>query len=140
MVKKILVPLWRHGRNIGALHHALALARRIAARVFLLEFTSAVGEPGDEPGSENVTEDLVAAARLSGLNVSCHKADGPFAEEVTGFLEREPVDILVLGEAEEDRGGVLVGNKWSAGAQVILVKKRKQGESASPPNVREEKE
>jgi len=127
MEKNILVPLGPHSRGLTAVHHAFALAKRIPARVFILEFVrSGRGEDRQGMSEQDLLGDLITTARQSGLNVSYHTVWGvPFEKEVIGFLHEEGIHILVLEEGGEHWNRFLRHTGATMPSQVILVKEKK---------------
>jgi hypothetical protein len=125
MEKNILVPLGPHNKGIRGIHHALALAKRIQARVFILEWVPSEEQGNQRGPGEDILADLIAAARQAGLNVSHHKARGPFESELLGFVQKESIHVLVLEEGEEDWNRVLHRTRETLPTQVILVKQKR---------------
>jgi hypothetical protein len=125
MEKNILVPLGPHNKGIRGVHHALALAKRIPARVFILEWVPSEGEDDQRSPEEDVLGDLITTARQAGLNVSHHKARGPFEKELVGFVHEEGIHVLVLEEGEEHWNRVLQQTRATLPTQVILVKQKR---------------
>lgn len=64
-------------RKMGRWSFDPALARRVPARVFIPEFEPEAGEKDFQVTAGEVLRDLIAAARESGLNISCHGAPIP---------------------------------------------------------------
>jgi hypothetical protein len=125
MEKNILVPLGPHNKGIRGVHHALALAKRIQARVFILEWVPWEAQSNQRSPGEDMLADLITAARQAGLNVSHHKARGPFKKELFGFVQKEGIHVLVLEEGEEDWNRVLHQTGATLPTQVILVKQKR---------------
>ena len=104
MVKqeRILVPLRPENKDLNALHHALSLAGRIKAKVFVLYLEKL--DNGSEGRSwwEEAVEDVIKLACEEGLSVSYHIARGPFEEELIGLAQEEQIDLIVLAAQEED--------------------------------------
>jgi hypothetical protein len=125
MRKNILVPLGSEDKDLRSVQHALALARRIPARVFILSFDPPEGEERRGIRGEDVLTDLIAAARQAGLDVSYHRSQGPFEQEVVDFILQEKVHIVVLG----DPGGggpnrLFLESRLEVVPQVILVRQK----------------
>jgi hypothetical protein len=125
MEKNILVPLGPRNKGIRGVHHALALAKRIPARVFILEWVPPEEEDGQRSPEEDVLADLITTARQAGLSVSHHKARGPFEKELLGFVQEEGIHVLVLEEGEENWNRVLNQTRATLPTQVILVKQKR---------------
>lgn len=122
--KKILVPIGPHNIDLGAVQHALALASRIPARVFVLEFEPAEGRGYSRVEPENIVSDIVAAAWQAGLSVSYHRSRGPFEEEVAGFIRERAIHILVLGEDVAHLDQLVLRSDVANPIQIILVRHR----------------
>ncbi len=125
MEKNILVPLGPHNMGFRAVHHALALAKRIPARVFILQWGPSEGGEDQRASEEDVLGDLITAARQAGLNISHHKARGPFERELLAFVHEEGIHVLVLEEGEEQWHRLLQQTRAALPTQVILVKQKR---------------
>lgn len=124
MQKNILVPVGPHNKDLGAVQHAMALAKRIPARVFILKF-----EPsghGRAPGmqKDDLLDDLVTTAWRAGLSVSYHTAGGSFGNAVMGFIEREAIHILVLGDEAARLDRFFARNRKTIPIPVIFVRQK----------------
>jgi Universal stress protein family len=130
MEKNILVPLGPQSKGLSGVQHALALAKRIPARIFLLKFLPSRAEDAQSIQQEDVLKDLIAAARQADLKISYHTAHGPFEKEVIGFVREEKIQILILGEEEGHLDRFLLRHRAAIPAQIILVK-QKESEMAT---------
>jgi hypothetical protein len=94
--KKILVPLDLENKDLKALYHALALAERIQAKVFIL-LSRQLGNPHQiDSWVEEVLMDVIHGACEEGLQVSYHIAEDGFEEEVISLVESEHIDLIVV--------------------------------------------
>jgi Universal stress protein family len=94
--KNILVPIDPENKDLKALYHALALAERIQAKVFIL-LSRLPGNPHPEDNwVEEVLMDVIHGACEEGLQVSYHIAEDGFEEEVISLVESEHIDLIVV--------------------------------------------
>ena len=98
MRKKIMVPFGPGGGDLKSVHHALALAERLDALVLIVQWE---GRTGSRASStkwvDDALADVIANARLAGLNVSHMTVSGPAEEdEIANLVDEEGVDLLVL--------------------------------------------
>ena len=102
--KKILVPLGPEDKDLNALYHALSLAGRIRAKVFVLYFERS-GDHDDGRGWwEEAVEDVIKGACEEGLSVSYLVARRPFEQELIDLARDEEIDLIVFSAEEEDSG------------------------------------
>ena len=97
--KKILVPFGPEIRDLMSVHYAMALAERLQARVFILQWGGAPN--GSEPYPtwlEEALADLITSARLAGLRMSHVTVTGPLEQAAVNVVKDERIDLLVLGE------------------------------------------
>lgn len=100
MHKKIMVPLGPEIRDLKSVHYALAAAERLQASVILILFTDA--HEARPPWLEEALNDLVASARLAGLQLSTVEADGIPERTVVDLADQERIDLLVFSEDQGD--------------------------------------
>jgi hypothetical protein len=94
--KKILVPIDPENKDLKALYHALALAERIQAKVFIL-LTRQLGDHHQiDSWVEEVLMDVIHGACEEGLQVSYHIAEDEFEEEVLSLVDSEHIDLIVV--------------------------------------------
>jgi hypothetical protein len=94
--KKILVPIDPENKDLKALYHALALAERIQAKVFIL-LTRQLGDHHQiDSWVEEVLMDVIHGACEEGLQVSYHIAEDGFEEEVLSLVDSEHIDLIVV--------------------------------------------
>jgi hypothetical protein len=94
--KKILVPIDLENKDLKALYHALALAERIQAKVFIL-LSRQLGNPHQiDSWVEEVLMDVIHGACEEGLQVSYHIAEDGFEDEVFSLVESEHIDLIVV--------------------------------------------
>jgi hypothetical protein len=80
--KKILVPIDPENKDLKALYHALALAERIQAKVFILLSLQPGNSEEISSWVEEVLMDVIHGACEEGLQVSYHIAEDGFEDEV----------------------------------------------------------
>ena len=94
--KKILVPIDLENKDLKALYHALALAERIQAKVFIL-LSRPPGNLNQIDGwVEEVLMDVIHGACEEGLQVSYHIAEDGFEDEIISLVESEHIDLIVV--------------------------------------------
>ncbi|MEJ2168340.1 MAG: universal stress protein [Desulfobacterales bacterium] len=94
--KNILVPIDPESKDLKALYHALALAERIQAKVFIL-LTRQLGDHHQiDSWVEEVLMDVIHGACEEGLQVSYHIAEDEFEEEVLSLVDSEHIDLIVV--------------------------------------------
>lgn len=100
------------GGGWGALSRAISLSERIEAKVYALLVTPVgSGEqegppPGLSPGLGcgavlERMENLVQAARSDGVQIECFVSEGDFEEEVSRFVERKRVTLVIVEWPDE---------------------------------------
>ena len=120
--KKILVPIDPESKNLKALYHALALAERIQAKVFIL-LSRPPGNPNQIDGwVEEVLMDVVHGACEEGLQVSYHIAADGFEDEVISLVESEHIDLIVVSAEKGPIKDILQRIIPRMSAQIIQVK------------------
>lgn len=123
--KKILIPLRASEKSLKGVHHALALAKRLGAQVYILQ-QAASTEHADPIGStlEEALFELINSAREAGLTLSQHVATRDLKEEIVCMVRQEGIDLLVF-EADDETGRRLVSQvKPLVACQIIQVKEK----------------
>ncbi len=96
-VNKILVPLGRRETNLKSVHYALALSKRLQARVCILQ----QAHDGDAAGwLDEALLDLIHSARRAGMAVTRHIARRELKDEIVDVIRTEKIDLLILGTAD----------------------------------------
>jgi nucleotide-binding universal stress UspA family protein len=120
--KKILVPIDPESKNLKALYHALALAERIQAKVFILLSRPARNPHKTDGWVEEVLMDVIHGACEEGLQVSYHIAEDGFEDEVISLVESEHIDLIVVGAEKGPIKDILQRIIPQMSAQIIQVK------------------
>ena len=94
--KKILVPIDPGNKDLKALYHALSLAERIRAKVFVLLSRQRENPHPIDSWVEEVLMDVIYGASEEGLQVSYHIAADDLADEVISLVESEHIDLIVV--------------------------------------------
>ena len=94
--KKILVPIDLENKDLKALYHALSLAERIRAKVFILLSRQRRNSHQIDSWLEEVLMDVIWGASEEGLQVSYHIAEDGFEDEVISLVESEHIDLIVV--------------------------------------------
>ena len=120
--KKILVPLDLENKDLKALYHALALAERIQAKVFIL-LSRQLGNPHQiDSWVEEVLMDVIHGACEEGLQVSYHIAEDGFEDEVISLVESEHIDLIVVSAEKGSIKDILQRIIPQMSAQIIQVR------------------
>jgi len=122
MRKKILVPLYPQNRDLKALYHALALAERIQAKVFILLSRHLENSQQISSWIEEVLMDVIHGACGEGLQVSYHIAEDGFEDEVIGLVQSEGIDLIVVSADESPMKGILQRIIPRVSSQIIQVR------------------
>ena len=120
--KKILVPLYPENRDLKALYHALALAERIQAKVFILFSRHLENSQQINSWIEEVLMDVIHGACGEGLQVSYHIAEDGFEDEVIGLVQSEGIDLIVVSADESQMKGILQRIIPQVSSQIIQVR------------------
>jgi len=123
--KKILVPLGTSEKSLKGVHHALALAKRLGARVYILRQGSA--EPGNPIGAmlEEALLDLINSARQSGITLSHYIATRDLKEEIIDMAREEGIDLVVFEADDEIARRLLIEVKPLVSSQIIQVREKR---------------
>jgi len=98
--EKILVPLGPDSRDLKTVHHALALAERVQARVYLLFFRDASMKHGAPSLVEDACKEVIQTAREDGLQVSYHISESNYEDELLSVIESKHIDLIVMNHTE----------------------------------------
>jgi K+-sensing histidine kinase KdpD len=98
--RKILVLLDPQSSELSALHHALALAERLSARLIILRIEPLKGKTALSGWMDDALFEILNRARETGLAVSCNTLRDGSGEAVLGFVQEQGIDVLVVGEHE----------------------------------------
>jgi len=123
--KKILVPCGPEGGDLKSVHYALALAERLQAHVVVLEWRES---PADRaPASSwlgDALNDVIANARLAGLNLSHLRVTGSPQDEIVSIVEDEEIDLLVLNADQTQLESAVLRHHPRLLGAVIRVKEK----------------
>ena len=120
--KKILVPIDPENKDLKALYHALSLAERIRAKVFIL-LSRQLGNPHQiDSGVEEVLMDVIYGASEEGLQVSYHIAEDGFEDEIISLVESEHIDLIVVSAEKGPIKDILQRIIPQMSTQIIQVK------------------
>ena len=120
--KNILVPIDPENKDLKALYHALALAERIQAKIFVVlsRQSGAIGRIDD--WVEEVLMDIVHGACEEGLQVSSHIAEDGLENEVISLVESEHIDLIVVSAENGPLKNMLQRIVPQMSTQIIQVK------------------
>lgn len=123
--KKILVPFGPRREDLMSVHHALALAERLQARVFLLQWSGRPdGREMDSVWLEEALADVVSSARLAGRRLIHLQLTGSPEEEIIGLVRDQKIDYLVLNDGPSSLERSLLQLDPSLKPRIIRVKAR----------------
>jgi nucleotide-binding universal stress UspA family protein len=123
--KKILVPCGPGGGDLKSVHHALALAERLQAHVVILEWRNSSDD--SEPASSwlgDALNDVIANARMAGLNLSHLRVTGSPPDEIVTIIEDEEIDLLVLSADQSQLESMILRHHPRLLGGVIRVKEK----------------
>ena len=123
--KKIMVPIGPNMKDLNQVHHALALAERIQARVFFLRLDLPAG-PKDRRmiWVEEALLDLINSARQAGLDVSYQVVRGDDLEEVVAIILKENINLVIIGTQDGDLERHLLKIRSVLPSQIIRVQEK----------------
>jgi RNA-binding protein YhbY len=120
--KKILVPIDPENKDLKALYHALSLAERIGAKVFILLSRQVGNTHQIDSWVEEVLMDVISSAGEEGLQVSYHIAEDGFEEEVISLVESEHIDLIVVNAEKSPVKDILQRIVPQMSTQIIQVR------------------
>lgn len=124
--RKILVLVDPKSGGLSALHHALALAERIRARVVILR-VEPLGEKTPLAGwVDDALFEIMTRAREAGVTISCNTLRDRSEEAVLGFVRDQGIDVLVVGEHERHWEKDLLHLRSGRPTQIIRVKEKNE--------------
>jgi nucleotide-binding universal stress UspA family protein len=123
--KKILVPCGPGSGDLSGVHHALALAERLQAHVLILQWRDPTNarQPKSAWLGEALT-DVIANARLAGLNLSHLTVTGSPQDEIVNIAEEEGIDLLVLSADQWQLEAALLQRHPRLLGSIIRVKEK----------------
>jgi nucleotide-binding universal stress UspA family protein len=123
--KKILVPCGPGGRDLTGVHHALALAERLQAHVVILKWMDLTDAGETHAGwLGDALTDVIANARLAGLNLSHLTVTGAPQDEIVNVVEEEGIDLLVLSTDQWHLESTLLRSHPGLLGSIIRVKEK----------------
>jgi 2-hydroxy-3-keto-5-methylthiopentenyl-1-phosphate phosphatase len=120
--KRILVPIDPENKDLKALYHALSLAERIGAKVFILLSRQLGNTHQIDSWVENILMDVIHGACEEGLQVSYHIAEDGFEEEVISMVESEHIDLIVVSAEKGPIKNILQRIIPQMSTQIVQVK------------------
>lgn len=130
--KKILVPFGPDSGDLRSLYHALALAGRLEASVLIVEWGGDAGTRA--PRSTWVGDaltDVIAEARLAGLQVTHMTVAGQTEDEIATLVDEEQVDLLVLNANHWQLESALLRSHPRLHGNIIRVKEKESMDGAA---------
>lgn len=128
--KRILLLLDPENRELGALHHALALAGRIGAQVTILRIEPLEERTALSGWVDDVLFELLKRAREAGIAVSCNTLRDRSEKAVLGFLREQEIDVLIVGEREMHWEKGLLQMKSGMRTQIVRVSEKNEAAGA----------
>ena len=122
--KNILVPIDPENKDLKALYHALALAERIQAKIFVVFSRHSGTPPRVDNWVEEVLMDIIHGACEEGLQVSSHIAEDGLENEVISLVESEHIDLIVVSAENGFLKNMLLRIVPQMAAQIIQVKEK----------------
>ena len=122
--KNILVPIDPENKDLKALYHALTLAERIQAKIFVVFSRHSGTPPRVDNWVEEVLMDIIHGACEEGLQVSSHIAEDGLENEVISLVESEHIDLIVVSAENGFLKNMLLRIVPQMAAQIIQVKEK----------------
>ncbi len=101
--EKILVPLGPANHDFNALYHALSVAERIQAKVYVVYPGNQKAAAGRPDWMAEHLKELIGKACQQGLAVSCHISAGPLLAELVDIINEQQIDLIIF-ESDGDNG------------------------------------
>ncbi len=100
-MEKILVALNSGKTTLWSVVHALNLAKRIRARVYILIIPGPISEEKETKKSVSMIQKelspLIDGARLDGVLVDTYISYGKYDQEIIRFIRENSIDLLIIG-------------------------------------------
>ncbi len=122
--KNILIPFGKESKDLKALYHALSLARRIPARLFVLSLEEATDKKNRRNPVVEACRDVVHNACESGLQISFHMASDSSESEFLEFLKSEYIDLIIISNTEISIEKMIRSIMSMISCQVVQVKEK----------------
>lgn len=114
MYERILVPVDGGSESREAVSHALDIADKYDATMYVLHVVSEqlVGDAEElEAAGEQVTDEIVERATEHGVDVVADVTDGRPSDRILGYADERNVDLIVMGtHGRTGVGRVLLGS------------------------------
>ena len=101
--EKILVPLGPANHDFNALYHALSVAERIQAKVYVVYPEGRKTASNRPDWMAGHLKELIGKACQQGLDVSCHISTGPLLAELIDIINEQQIDLIIF-ESDGDNG------------------------------------
>jgi len=99
-MERILVSIDSQDSDLGPGIHAVNLAKRIKAKVFIL-LVKRPGPRQEDPQEKDLIarlEQLIDQARAEGLNLEYFVSEGVLENETLRFIQQNAISLLVVGQ------------------------------------------
>jgi hypothetical protein len=127
--KNILVPLGPWSTDLKSVHHALALAERLRARVIILHCVQrTTNRPAHSVWLAEALVDLINNARQDGLSLSHLTINGMLEDEIVALDRDEGIDLLVISADDGELGQSLREIEPLLSGQIIQVSQKTPAE------------
>ncbi len=83
---------------VTGVQHALSFARRMRVRVFILRIEQVDSDTDRTTWMDEILRDLLASAQQAGIDVSYHTSKGLALGELTTFVKKHAITLLIIGE------------------------------------------
>lgn len=98
--EKILVPLGMNGQDLKAVYHALALAERVNARVFIVFLDAAGPDTGTRCRIETACREIIQSIPGNGPALTYHIITRNHEEELLRIIDHEHIDLIVISQTD----------------------------------------
>jgi nucleotide-binding universal stress UspA family protein len=114
MYERILVPVDGGNETLGAVSHAIDIADKYGATVYVLHVVSQqlVGDADElEADGKHITDEAVQQATEYGVDVVGDVTDGRPSDRILGYADEQDIDLIVMGtHGRTGVGRVLLGS------------------------------
>lgn len=122
----ILVPLDMESNDLKVLNHAMSLAERVTSRIVVLCIDAQRAMTPDMSFVRETSQEMIRSACEAGLDISVHIAERNLQEELTGIVESEQIDLIIIAGENNRFKTIIKAIMPLVSCQIIQVRGKKQ--------------